>query len=134
MKIEIEEDSSLSQTDRRGVPWSRLLNRPMQVSVIALEIGMAFALFDRRLAMLFIGAMALFHVTVFVLAGILFWQNIAILTALTGLLFFLPEAVSNQLFGPVNGTPSCSYRVHVVGVRRKDPFPTSQFPLPAARG
>ena len=97
--------------EERVIRWTRVLrklNRPMQLSVIALELGTTFVMFDHRVAVLIFGALALFHIMVFVLAGLLFWQNFAILTALAGLLYVLPDAVSTPLFGPTNGALGCA--------------------------
>ncbi|MBL4766484.1 MAG: hypothetical protein JKY94_02010 [Rhodobacteraceae bacterium] len=121
-------------SEERVIRWTRVLvkmNRPMQISVMALEIAMAFTMFDRRMAVLILGAMALFHLAVFVLAGLLFWQNIAVLTAMAGLLLFLPEAVSDQLFGPVNGTLGCTLMFGLTyGVRLWRPLKLSWWDTP----
>ena len=107
------------------------LDRPLQICVVAIEVGAAFTLFDRRLAMIFLGASALFYASAFVLAGILFWQNMAMLGALAGVLFFLPDSVSAQVFGPANGILGCVLMFSLpFGLRLWQPFKLSWWDTP----
>lgn len=100
--------------ERRVINWLRPLrnlDRPLQLCVVVFEIGAAFALFDRYAAIGILGGLVLFHATVFILSGILFWQNFTMLTTLIGVLFFLPESVSQNLFGLSNGFFACGLMV-----------------------
>ncbi len=98
-------------TEERVIRWAnrmRTFNRSLQASAVLMELATACALFDRHVAMAVFCSLVVFHATVFLLVGLLFWQNMAVLATLAGALYFLPEAVSSQIFNPVNGTLGCA--------------------------
>jgi len=94
----------------RFLPWStwrrvidvvRRFERPLQVAVFALEALSPLALLDRRLAVVFCVAWSLFHLGVFALSGLLFWDWMWANLTVAGALIVLPHEVAARAFGPV---------------------------------
>ena len=92
----------------RFVPWSRWrrvigavkrAERPLQLAAFAVELLAPLALLDARIAMGLSATWAAFHVGVFALSGLLFWDWIVANLALLLTLLALPGEVTAQAFG-----------------------------------
>lgn len=81
----------------------RYLNLPIQLMVIIFELAAAALLFEPHGALAVLLLLAGFHLVVFILGGILFWQNTVMLLSLGGILVYLPEAITLQIFGSTQG-------------------------------
>ncbi|MHC4878340.1 MAG: hypothetical protein ACYTGL_17960 [Planctomycetota bacterium] len=95
----------------RFLPWStwkrvigtvKVVERPMQLFAFGVELLAPLALLDQRLAVAFCIGWALFHLGVFALSGLLFWDWIATDLILAYAIAKLPAAVSAFVFGPVS--------------------------------
>jgi len=76
-------------------PWVRLLN----FATMAVEAAALVAFLDRRVFVAVLAATILFHVVVFLCAGILFWEGIATNAALATAVVFLPQRDTAPAFG-----------------------------------
>lgn len=92
----------------RFVPWATWLKlvravsrveRPLQFFAFALEFAAPLALLDAHAAILFSLAFAVFHLGVFLLSGLLFWDWILTDLALAALIGLAPPATSPLSFG-----------------------------------
>ena len=119
---------------QRVVRWicaTSMFDRPFQMFVVMCEVGAAFMMFDRRLAIVILTALALFHATAFILAGLLFWQNMTLLIAQAAVFVFLPDSLSKQVFGPANGVLGCLLMFSLsFGLRLWRPFKLSWWDTP----
>ncbi len=87
-------------TWRRVIGWVRRWERPMQVSAFGVELLAPVALLDWRLALCLCLAWSSFHLGVFLLSGLLFWDWVITNLALAALLLRLPQSVVDGAFGP----------------------------------
>jgi hypothetical protein len=74
------------------------LNVPMKAVALTLEVGMLFLLLHRRWLKLLVPSVMVFHVGMFLLAGIAFWKWMTLEAALVFVMFRHPELLSDTLF------------------------------------
>ncbi|TWT57836.1 hypothetical protein KOR42_12030 [Thalassoglobus neptunius] len=86
--------------------WSRLIGflkvteKPMQISAFVIELLSPLALLHPFFGIGFCLAWSAFHLGVFAVSGLLFWDWILTDLAIAGALFMLPEATTAQVFSP----------------------------------
>ena len=94
----------------RFLPWSRWrrvihavrrFERPMQTAVFAIEALAPLALLDARLAIGMCIAWSCFHLGVFALSGLLFWDWILANATVAIAIYLLPSEVAAHAFGPL---------------------------------
>lgn len=92
----------------RFLPWStwrsvvrrvRRFEKPMQASAFSIELLAPLALLDWRLAVGFCVGWSIFHLGVFLLSGLLFWDWVVTNLALATLVLLLPSRVVDGAFG-----------------------------------
>ncbi len=89
-------DRVVTRVLRTMRPWVRVLN----VATMAVEVSPLVAFLDRGVFVAVLAATVLFHVVVFLCAGILFWEGIATNAALATAVVFLPRSDTAPVFGP----------------------------------
>lgn len=94
----------------RFLPWStwrkvigalKTFEKPMQFATFGVELLAPLALLDPHLGIGFCLAWAAFHLGVFFVSGLLFWDWIVADLAIAGLIAALPPAVTERAFGPL---------------------------------
>lgn len=85
---------------RRVVHTAQRFERPMQASVFAVEALAPVALLDPNVAVAMCVVWSLFHIGVFALSGLLFWDWILTNLTVAAAILLLPAAVTLQVFGP----------------------------------
>jgi len=88
-------------TWRRVIDAVRRFERPMQSFVFAIEALAPLALIHRYLAVAMCLTWSLFHLGVFALSGLLFWDWILANLTVAGALLLLPAEVAARVFGPI---------------------------------
>ncbi|MEO0325374.1 MAG: hypothetical protein AAF447_20630 [Myxococcota bacterium] len=93
----------------RFVPWPqwrrvigavKRIEKPMQLAAFAVELLAPLALLHPTLAVVLLQGWAAFHLGVFTLSGLLFWEWIVADLALSATVLMLPESVTALAFGP----------------------------------
>ncbi|MEE8104194.1 MAG: hypothetical protein V3T86_01515 [Planctomycetota bacterium] len=87
----------------RTVRFIRPFAPLLQALSAVIEVGSALILFDRRLCLVLLAAFAAFHLMVFLLSGILFWQFVIVEALLFAVVFRLPAELAADLFGLQTG-------------------------------
>ncbi len=104
----------------RFVPWAvwrrviggvRRIELPMQLAAFGIELLAPLALLHPTLAVVFLLGWAAFHLGVFSLSGLLFWEWIVADLALSATILLLPESVRAVAFGPVPMLAGCVFMV-----------------------
>ena len=75
--------------------------------ILVLEIGAGFVLFDQAFAVVLLLSLAMFHLSVFLLSGIMFWQNFIFLFGVASCLMFHHPDGNESVFGLWNGGVGC---------------------------
>lgn len=116
---------------RRVVRMVRNLERPLQVGAFSLELLSPLALFSPNLAQGFLLAAACFHMGVFALSGLLFWDWIVVGVVTAWFVHALPAAEAQLAFNP--GVAGLGFIVLVLfPLRQKvwQPVPLGWFDTP----
>lgn len=104
----------------RFVPWSvwrrvvhtvRRFERPMQASVFSVEALAPVALLHPDAAVAMCILWSLFHVGVFALSGLLFWDWVLTNLTVAAAIFLLPPEVTTQVFGPWQALAAIAFMV-----------------------
>lgn len=95
--------SSSEHTRIRFINIIKTLERPIQVAGLIFECGWMLVLFDYHLALALTLLAVLFHLNVFAVSGIFFWQSTLVNLACFVFLYHLPPALTASIFNPVNG-------------------------------
>ncbi|MEW4486829.1 hypothetical protein AB1L42_02040 [Thalassoglobus sp. JC818] len=84
----------------RGIRFLRVAEKPMQIGAFAIELLSPLALLHPLLGIGFCLGWSAFHLGVFAVSGLLFWDWILTDLAIAAALVMLPEAVTAQIFSP----------------------------------
>ncbi|MBK8977374.1 MAG: hypothetical protein IPM29_15795 [Planctomycetes bacterium] len=87
------------RTWRRAIRVLKVVERPMQLYAFTIELLAPLALLHRDLGIAFCVGWAAFHLGVFAVSGLLFWDWVTTNLAVAAMLLLLPAAVTDQVFG-----------------------------------
>ncbi|MDB4353467.1 hypothetical protein N9Z64_01935 [bacterium] len=82
-------------------------NLLFQAATLGLELSAGLLLFDQTFASVLLFSLAMFHLGVFLLSGIMFWQNFVFLLGVAGCFVAQHPASNDALFGLMNGGVGC---------------------------
>ncbi len=118
-------------TWRKVVLATKRSEKLLQLSAFSIELLAPLALLNARLAVGFCLAWAGFHVGVFALSGLLFWDWIVTNLALAYVISALPLEVTNEVFGPGSVLVAIAFMV-LFPLRHKlwKPMPLGWFDTP----
>ena len=115
----------------RFVNGLKSCNIVFQALTLLLEVSAGLILFDQKFAVVLLVGLAIFHLSVFLLSGIMFWQNIIFLCAVAGCLMSQIVEGNEVIFGLLTGSTACCLSILLpLGVRLWRPHKLAWWDTP----